>query len=161
MNNIAQSWQYSLKNNEVTDLDVSNSKLKNKNKKLVSFNADKDKSRIFSSNKDKSGVYMWTNLKTNEKYIGSAIDLAKELKDYYRIFSNKISVKNSRIYTAILSYGYSSFSLTILEFINIHNLDKAEASKLISKRKRHFMNTLKPEYNKKIISKELTPPITN
>lgn len=155
MNNIAQSWQYSLKDNDITNLEASHSKLKNK--KLVSFNADKDKSRIFSSNKDKSGVYMWTNLKTNEKYIGSAIDLAKELKDYYRIFSNKISVRNSNIYTAILSYGYSSFSLTILEFVNIHNLDKAEASKLILKRKRYFMNTFKPEYNKKIVSKEQLP----
>jgi hypothetical protein len=155
MNNIAQSWQYSLKDNDTTNLKISCSSLRNKNP--IYLNADKDKLKILLRNKHKSGVYMWTNLKTNEKYIGSGIDLAKELKDYYRIFSNKISVKNSRIYTAILSYGYSSFSLTILEFINIHNLDKAEASKLIAKRKKHFMNTLKPEYNKKIVNKEQLP----
>jgi hypothetical protein len=145
LNNVAQSWQYSLKDNYVTNFEIAHSKLKNKN--LVYLNADKDKSRIILSNKNKSGVYMWTNLKTNEKYIGSGIDLSKELNNYYRIFSNKISVRNSNIYTAILSYGYSAFSLTILEFVNINNLSNVEASKLVLKRKQYFMNTLKPEYN--------------
>ncbi len=38
------------------------------------------------------------------------------------------------IYNALVYYGYLAFSLTILEYINISNLSKKEAYKLILER---------------------------
>jgi group I intron endonuclease len=81
-------------------------------------------------------------------YIGSAVDLSNRLKDYYRIsFISRKSRGNSNIYNALISHGYSSFSLTILEHINITNLSKVEARKLILEREQYFIDKFMPEYN--------------
>jgi group I intron endonuclease len=45
---------------------------------------------------------------------------------------------NTYISRALLKYGYSSFSLTILEYCDLDSLIKRE---------QHYINTLKPEYN--------------
>ena len=79
-------------------------------------NAEADKSKILSDNKDKSGIYMWKNNLNNKKYIGSAIDLSNRLSKYYYniILKNILKRSNSHIYRALLKNGYSNFSLTIL-----------------------------------------------
>ena len=51
------------------------------------------------------------------------------------------------ICNALFLYDYSSFSLSILEYIDISNLSKEDAQKLILEREQHFLDTLKPEYN--------------
>jgi group I intron endonuclease len=51
------------------------------------------------------------------------------------------------ICNALLHHGYSSFTLTILEYINISNLSKENARKLILERKQHYIDSLKPGYN--------------
>jgi group I intron endonuclease len=48
---------------------------------------------------------------------------------------------------ALLHYGYSSFSLTILEFIDITKLSKDEAKKLIIEREQYYIDNILPEYN--------------
>lgn len=45
---------------------------------------------------------------------------------------------NTHISRALLKYGYSSFSLTILEYCDLDSLIKRE---------QHYIDTLKPEYN--------------
>ena len=42
-------------------------------------NAEADKAKILSENKNKSGIYMWTNLINDKCYIGSVIDLSDRL----------------------------------------------------------------------------------
>ena len=42
-------------------------------------NGEADKAKILNDNKNKSGIYMWTNLKIEKCYIGSAIDLPNRL----------------------------------------------------------------------------------
>ena len=42
-------------------------------------NSDTCKAQILSENKNKSGIYMWTNLIDGKQYIGSAIDLPNRL----------------------------------------------------------------------------------
>jgi len=42
-------------------------------------NAEQDKDKIISDNKDKSGIYMWKNINNGKKYIGSAVDLTNRL----------------------------------------------------------------------------------
>jgi group I intron endonuclease len=70
------------------------------------------------------------------------------LKNYYTIsFISRKSRGNSYIYNAILSQGYSAFSLTIIEYIDISNLSKDEARQLILEREQHYIDSLSPEYN--------------
>lgn len=51
------------------------------------------------------------------------------------------------IYKALLHHGFSAFSLTILEYIDISNLSKKEARKVILEREQYYFDTLNPEYN--------------
>lgn len=44
------------------------------------FNADVDKEKIVRENKNKSGVYRWTNLNTRFTYVGSSVNLVPALK---------------------------------------------------------------------------------
>lgn len=83
-------------------------------------NADLDKERIILDNRGKAGVYQWTNLLTNESYVGSSINLSKRLSRYFSY--NHISSPDrgkSIICSSLLKNGYSNFSLTILEYCEI------------------------------------------
>jgi len=46
-------------------------------------NAEADKAKIIKENKQKSGIYKWTNLINEKQYIGSAVDLYNRLSFYY------------------------------------------------------------------------------
>lgn len=56
-------------------------------------NAYVNRLRILTDNKSKAGIYQWTHKESGKIYIGSAMDLSKRLKDYYKI--SFISSKNS------------------------------------------------------------------
>lgn len=85
---------------------------------MVYSNADTQKLAAFKENKNQSGIYRWVNLHNNKSYIGSSVNLAVRFKDYYSIsYLNRETKKsNSKIYRALLKYGYSSFRLEILEY---------------------------------------------
>jgi len=102
-------------------------------------NADLDKAQIIQENKGKSGVYRWVNLVNGKSYIGSSVNLALRLRNYFNFsfISNKRRGK-SLINEALLKYGYSYFSLEILEF--------CESSEAIL-REQYYLDLLKPEYN--------------
>jgi len=103
-------------------------------------NADIQKIQILKENRGKSGVYRWKN-KTNQKtYIGSSISLYLRLKVYYSFLYLAKAVKknNSLIYKALLKYGYSGFSLEILEY--------CPAEKCIE-REQYYIDNLPHEYN--------------
>jgi len=102
-------------------------------------NADIQKVQILSENSKKSGIYLW--IKKEKKYVGSAKDLRKRLYCYFNI---KYLERNQSMYInrALLKYGYSNFSLMILEYCDPKDL---------LKREKYYMGSLEPEYN---ISKE-------
>lgn len=57
---------------------------------------------------------MRTNKYNGIYYVGSYEDLRRRILEYYN--ENRIQKEKSMpIYTALLKYGYASFSLTILE----------------------------------------------
>jgi group I intron endonuclease len=99
-------------------------------------NADSEKIQILTDNKDKAGVYRWTNLKNGKTYIGSSINIFSRLITYYNI--NYLLKNNMTIYRSILKYGYSNFSFEILEY--------CDPEKAIE-REQHFLDMLKPQYN--------------
>ena len=72
-----------------------------------------------------------------------AVNLSLRFRDYF----NKSFIsrnKNMHIYNALLHHGYDRFSLTIYENIDITNLSKLEARRLILKREQHYMDILQP-----------------
>ena len=103
-------------------------------------NADTDKLQILEENKNKSGIYRWINQVNNKSYIGSSANLTKRFKGYYSINNLEYSIQRakSNIYSAILKYGYSNFSLEIIEYVS---------STEVITREQYYIDLLKPEYN--------------
>jgi group I intron endonuclease len=79
-------------------------------------------------------------------YIGSAYDLSKRISEYFSI-KYLDSNKNMYICNALILHGYSSYSLTILEYIDITDLSKIDAKQKILEREQYFLDLLLPEYN--------------
>jgi len=103
-------------------------------------NADTDKKEIIKENKKKCGVYQWSNLLTGDSYIGSSVDLSNRLAQYYsKKYLEKTLLKgNSIICASLLKYGYSNFSLQILEYCTP---DK------VIEREQYYIDLYKPSYN--------------
>jgi len=100
-------------------------------------NAFDMKKDILKENIDKSGIYMWTNKLTNDIYIGQSIDLSKRFKKYFTL--SYLKSKNSLIISrALIKYGFSNFSVTILEY--------CEKSDLLA-REQYYFDKLNPQYN--------------
>jgi len=92
---------------------------------------------ILKENRGKSGIYMLTNKLTNDMYIGQSADISKRFKNYFNL--SYIKSKNSFIISrALIKYGYSNFSVTILEY--------SDKSELIIK-EQYYLNKLNPQYN--------------
>jgi group I intron endonuclease len=103
-------------------------------------NAEADKEKILKENTNKSGIYMWKNSTNGKRYIGSSMDLYFRLSFYCSTKAMETALKNSKsyIYNALLKYGHSNFSLTILEY--------CESEKCIE-REGYYLKTYNPEYN--------------
>lgn len=52
---------------------------------LIYSDLKSEKSSILRDNKGKSGIYMWTNKVNGKIYIGSSVDLANRLRNYFNI----------------------------------------------------------------------------
>lgn len=103
----------------------------------VFSDADKDKLSILNHVKGKSGIYMWTNKLNGKKYVGSSVALKRRFLEYYNV-NRLLNEKSMPINVALLKYGYSNFSLTIL--------DVCDKDSLMS-REKHFFEVYSPEYN--------------
>lgn len=108
---------------------------------LVSYSdLQNQKKQIFLENKQKSGIYCFTNNLTGFKYIGSSQNLAKRFVTY---FSNDLLQKITRksrsiISSALLKNGLSNFRLDILEYCD---------SRDVVSREQYYIDLLNPEYN--------------
>jgi group I intron endonuclease len=95
------------------------------------------KKAILKENKGKAGIYMLTSKLTCDIYVGQSIDLRKRFMKYF-----SLSYINSRkeliISRALIKYGYSNFSVTILEYCNESDLDVKE---------QYYFDKLNPQYN--------------
>jgi len=98
------------------------------------------KSTILNDTKNKVGIYRWVNKENGNTYIGSSVNLGRRLRVYYdfSFLSVRLQKSKSRIYSAILKYGYSNFQLEILEYCT--------KEKAVS-REQYYIDLFKPEYN--------------
>jgi group I intron endonuclease len=106
----------------------------------VYTNIYKEKYLIYKENRNKSGIYKFTNLITGEYYIGSSVSLTRRFGVYFclsYLYKNK-EKSSSLIYESILKYGYSEFSLEILEYCEPN---------ILIEREQYYINFLKPKYN--------------
>jgi group I intron endonuclease len=71
--------------------------------------------------------------KTKDIYVGSSINLSRRFTNYFNI--SYLSKNNLIISRALIKYGFSNFSLEILEYC-----DKS----VLLKREQHYMDILKP-----------------
>jgi len=100
-------------------------------------NADICKDQILSDNKNKSGIYMWTNLINDKRYVGSSENLKIRFSQYFNV--NHLNRSNYMyICRALLKHDYSNFKLEILEY--------CEPEKCLEKED-YYLKKLKPEYN--------------
>jgi group I intron endonuclease len=104
------------------------------------YNVATQKKTIYKENRGKSGIYRFIHTTTGKSYIGSAVNLGRRFSEYFSLqyIKNELKKGNSAIYNSLLKYGYSEFSLEILEYC-----DKEE---LIS-REQYYIDCLNPEYN--------------
>lgn len=80
-------------------------------------NADTMKQEIINDNHKKAGIYRWVNNITGDTYIGSSVDLYRRLRLYYNYsYISDFTKNRSRIHAGLIKYGYSNFSLEILEY---------------------------------------------
>jgi hypothetical protein len=111
-------------------------------------NMDMNKNAIYEENRDRSGIYRLVNKINNKSYVGSSVSLSRRFRYYYSLscLEKKVSGGSSVVlHRALLKYGYSNFSLDILEY--------CEPNVKIS-REQYYIDLLKPEYNilKKAVS---------
>jgi len=103
---------------------------------VIYNNSDLQKDQILKENKNKVVVYRWVNNVNNKTYVGSSVDFTTRLYKYYSL---KHLMKNKTpIHNALVKFGYSNFSLEILEYSNIKD---------VIEREQDYLNILKPEYN--------------
>jgi len=107
---------------------------------IIYNNAETDKSKILKDNKGKAGIYMWTHKETGKIYVGSAIDLSKRLLNYFAV--SWLILKDYYICRALFNYTYSAFSLSILKYIDISNLSKEEARKLLLSSEQNYLDII-------------------
>jgi hypothetical protein len=101
-------------------------------------NSDVLKVRILKDNRNKSGIYMWTNLVNKKRYVGSSVDLKRRFLEYFNV--NRLLRETSMmINRALVKRGFYKFSLTILEYCEVNQL---------MEREKYYFNLLNPEYNR-------------
>lgn len=107
------------------------------NNNNINYDSDKDKLILLDVCKNKSGIYMWTNKLNNKKYIGSSVNLKRRLLEYYNV-NRLLNEKSMSINKALLKYGYSNFTIKILEFCDTNSLTTKE---------KYYFDMFSPEYN--------------
>ena len=103
-------------------------------------NIDIEKKQIRIDNKGKTGIYRLTHVISKKSYVGSSVNLSIRFGNYFNInyLKREIKKNNSKIYRALLKYGYSNFRLDILEYC-----DPA----ILIEREQYYLDNLKLEYN--------------
>jgi group I intron endonuclease len=124
-----------------------------KNAKCIYKNPYENRFNIYSDLKNKSFIYCWYNIITNDFYIGSTNSGKRRFQAYLspgRIGNAVENPKNThginiRLARSIIKYGYNSFYILILEILDEDQLNKT-INNLID-REQYYFDTYSPTYN--------------
>lgn len=100
----------------------------------------RDNPLSFYSLNNVAGIYMITNKVTKKYYIGMTSSIKSRLYNYLYV-DRLINNSSSRINKALLKFGYSNFSFSILEF------SATKDSSILREREDFFIRIFKPQYN--------------
>ena len=92
----------------------------------------------YKDNRNRSGVYCWVNKENVNTYVGSSQNLGKRFTQYFNYTHLVDTMRHLSINKALLKYGYSNFSLDILEYCDIS---------VLLERELYYLDLLKPAYN--------------
>lgn len=111
--------------------------------------AEVSQAEVLKSLNGKSGIYKWTNNLSGKSYVGSSINLHRRIQEYFNPERSLRELKRgeSILYKSLLKYGYQSFTLEILEIVNVDNLNSTEARIMLLDREQYYIDLLKPDYN--------------
>lgn len=113
----------------------------NKIKPIKTYNnAKTQKSDIINNNKNKAGIYLWFNNINGKTYVGSSVNLKNRFINYFNPSYLSRNKKGSLIYSALLKYDYSNFTLIILEYCLKKKI-------LLLAREQFYLESIKPDYN--------------
>lgn len=107
---------------------------------MIYHNPETDKSRILSDLKGKTGIYMWMHKESSRVYIGSALDLSIRLGYYYT--PSGLQRADNYISRALILHTHSAFCLSILNYIDVSNLDKEKARLLILETEQYYLDII-------------------
>lgn len=96
--------------------------------------------------KGKAGIYCFTNLINNKKYIGQSVNLYARIKAHYANYKNP-KYHHLILYKAILKYGIDNFKLEIIECIQQSDNVKEELDQLEIKYIKQFNSYSPNGYN--------------
>lgn len=107
---------------------------------VIYTDSSKQKAEIIKHNHKKSGIYRWTHKLSGKSYVGSALDLTRRFRNYFSaaFLEKELRHGDSLICSSLLKYGYSEFTLEVLEY--------CDPLGIIS-REQHYFDNLKPVYN--------------
>lgn len=72
-------------------------------------------------------------------YVGSSVNLGRRFRSYFDFNYIADTKRNMPIHKALLKYGYSNFTLEILEY--------CDSKSAVISREQYYIDVLKPEYN--------------
>lgn len=94
---------------------------------------------IISGNQFKAGVYILYNNSNDSYYVGSSSNIARRMSSYFSFaYLNHPKNKNMIICKALLKYDYKPFSLMVVEYCSVSELQARE---------QYWIDTLNPNYN--------------
>lgn len=87
--------------------------------------------------KGKSGVYMFFNMESGKRYVGSSVDIYNRIHEHYHNLKNNKS-HNAHFQSSWNKYGEDAFIYSVLEYCN---------PEIRFSREQYYIDSLKPEYN--------------
>lgn len=98
------------------------------------------------SDLNQAGIYQILSKHNNKRYVGSTYLLTKRINEHKRRLKNN-KHENQHLQNHYNKYGKDDLVYSVLEFIQVEELDKEQTKTLILEREQHYLDTLNPEFN--------------
>jgi group I intron endonuclease len=98
------------------------------------------------SDLNQAGIYQILSKHNNKRYVGSTYLLTKRINEHKRRLKNN-KHENQHLQNHYNKYGKDDLVYSVLEFIQIDEIDKEQVKILILEREQYYLDTMNPEFN--------------